>query len=79
MKTTPSTASAGPPRVQCTTPIQASSRKNVRWMRTAVPPTSNSLIDQPMENPRCGPLGGIMRAFCEMATLWRVTRVAPPP
>ena len=53
MKTTPSTAAAAPPRVQWMAAIQASSRKNVTWMRTAVPATSNSLIDQPM----CQPLG----------------------
>ena len=50
MNTTPSTAAAAPPRVQWMAAIHASSRKNVRWMRTAVPPTSNSLIDQPMGN-----------------------------
>ena len=50
MKTTPSTAAAAPPRVQWMAAIHASSRKNVRWMRTAVPPTSNNLIDQPMGN-----------------------------
>ncbi len=48
MNSTPSIASGAPPCVQWMAAIHASSRKNVRWMRTAVPPTSNSLIDQPM-------------------------------
>ena len=42
----PSIASPGPPRVQCAAPIHASSRKNVKCTRTAVPATSNNLNDQ---------------------------------
>src|SRR5215471_16171990 len=52
MKSTPSRAAGAPPLDQWMAAIQASNRKNVKWMRTAVPPTSKSLIDQPMARLR---------------------------